>query len=132
MKRDDFVKILSETVEETKWLFSRKNKSYGAEDDVFYNFRTTARRVIKGQYEDEHEDMLRVLCCYVDKHWVAICNRGLSDPEFSERCQDIINYMFIALALHSEWRGLDQEECFSCKHEDNCTGPCNFEPKEGC
>ncbi len=80
-------------------MFAAKNHSYGADDDVFYNFRETARRVMRGQFPSEAEDMFRVLAAYVDKHWVALCNRGLEDPDFEERCRDIAIYMLIAIAL---------------------------------
>jgi len=45
--------------------------------------------------------MFKVLACYVDKHWVALCNKGLRDPEFIERCQDIIVYMLLAITMHN-------------------------------
>lgn len=102
MKREEFQKTLSEAVKGIEKLFSYKNKSYGAEEDVFHNFRATAKRVIKGQYDNEYEDMFRVLACYVDKHWIALCNRGLQDPEFEERCWDIITYMLLAISLYNE------------------------------
>jgi len=134
MKREDFQKALSETAKEIEKLFTYKNNSYGMEDDVFHNFRTTARRVIKAHYDDEHEDMFRVLACYVDKHWVALCNRGLHEPEFVERCRDIITYMLIAVGMYNEWQNLDQEECCTCKYENTCcqyNDFCKWEPKEG-
>lgn len=68
MKRSDFQKVLTETAREIENLFARKNKSYGVEEDLFHNFRNTAERVVKGRYEDLHEDMFRVLAVYVDKH----------------------------------------------------------------
>lgn len=109
MKREDFRKTISETTKRIEKLFAYKNKSYGMEDDVFYNFRASAGRVIKAQYDDAYEDMFRVLACYVDKHWVALCNKGLQDSEFEERCLDIINYMLLAIALHGERAGADRE-----------------------
>ena len=95
MKREDFLKVLSETTEHIEKLFTYKNKSYGTDKDLFHNFRSTATRVL------QNEDMFKVLACYVDKHWVALCNKGLRDPEFIERCQDIIVYMLLAITMHN-------------------------------
>lgn len=95
MKRQDFMTILDELGEEIKELFICKNKSYGVEDDLHHNFRETARRVLSGQ-----KDIFKVLACYVDKHWVALCNRGLQDPEFESRCMDIIVYMVLAITMN--------------------------------
>ncbi len=105
MKRDDFKPVLNEVVENIEDLFTYKNKSYGVEDDLFHNFRSTAKRVLPGQFDTDHEDMFRVLACYVDKHWVALCNRGLADAEFEERCKDIIVYMMLAIAMHRDREG---------------------------
>lgn len=102
MKRQDFLPVLDELFKEIKNLFLTKNQSYGVEDELFFNFRSTAQRVLPGQYESLHENMFRVLAVYVDKHWVALCNRGLQDPEFEERCRDIITYMALAIALYRE------------------------------
>ena len=88
MKREDFLKVLSETTEHIEKLFTYKNKSYGTDDDLFHNCRSTATRVL------QNEDMFKVLACDVDKHWVALCNKGLPGPRvYKERCQDIIIYM---------------------------------------
>lgn len=104
MKRQDFITILNELETEIKGLFMYKNQSYGANDDLHYNFRETARRVLSGQ-----KDMFKVLACYVDKHWVALCNRGLQDPEFESRCIDIIVYMVLAIALYRDSGAIQHE-----------------------
>ncbi|HPZ83310.1 MAG TPA: hypothetical protein PL064_07735 [Thermogutta sp.] len=77
-------------------LFSRKNKSYGRNADLFHNFRETARRI---EGNTDRGAMFKVLATYVDKHWVALCNRGLDDPECEERLRDIIVYCLLALCL---------------------------------
>jgi hypothetical protein len=97
MTRDDFLPLWADVADKIAVLFATKNKSYGASEDLFHNFRATAKRVLPGQ--NEQEAMFQVLACYVDKHWVALCNRGLADPEFEERCKDIIVYMALALAM---------------------------------
>ncbi len=77
-------------------LFIRKNKSYGRDADLFHNFRETARRI---EGNTDRGAMFKVLATYVDKHWVALCNRGLDDPECEERLRDIIVYCLLALCL---------------------------------
>lgn len=105
MTRTEFVGMLDGLFAEMKALFEQKNESYGADDDLFYNFRETARRVIRGAFVDQHEDMFSVLACYIDKHWVALCNRGLADPEFEQRFKDIIVYSLMAIAMKREKEG---------------------------
>lgn len=77
--------------------FSYKNKSYGANEDAFHNFRSTAIRV---HGNDSADNMLKTLLTYKDKHDVAIANRGLDDQEFVERCRDIAVYSLIAIGMH--------------------------------
>lgn len=97
MTRQEFVEqVLEPSLEEIKELFSLKNKSYGIEDDAFHNFRSTALRV---HGTDDHETMFRVLYCYMDKHLVALANKGLSDDEYESRLKDIIVYCLLAIAL---------------------------------
>lgn len=110
MKREEFQPIWDELASEIMNLFFLKNQSYGADDDLHHNFRQTARRILSGQYESEQEDMFRVLACYVDKHWIALCNRGLQDPEFESRCKDIIVYMALAIALYKEQERVTNHE----------------------
>lgn len=80
-------------------LFSRKNKCYGRDADLFHNFRETARRI---EGNTDRPAMFKVLATYVDKHWVALCNCGLDDPEYEERLRDIIVYCLLALCLMEE------------------------------
>ena len=103
MTRADFYLIMDEIIEKIKKLFSTKNDSYGQEEDLFHNFRRTAERVLPGQFENEYEDMYRVMLTYQDKHRVALANRGLEEPEFEERCLDEIVYTLLAIALHREY-----------------------------
>jgi hypothetical protein len=100
--RLEFSELLDKLLDQIRDLFSTKNQSYGAGGDVFHNFRNTARRVLPQQFESEHEEMFRVLAVYADKHWVALCNKGLSDSEFEERCKDIMVYMTLAIAMKKD------------------------------
>ncbi len=102
MTRQEFVeKVLEPSLKEIQELFSLKNKSYGIEDDAFHNFRSTALRV---HGTDDHEIMFRVLYCYMDKHLVALANRGMDDPECESRLRDIIVYCLIGLAMVKEYK----------------------------
>lgn len=96
MTREDLVKLVESEVASIVDLFKRKNESYGDDTNAFYNFEETAREVLKS---DSPNAALRVLLAYVHKHFLALCNRGLDDPEFDQRCRDIIVYMLIALAM---------------------------------
>lgn len=105
MTRSEFLTLLDEILQKVRDKFIEKNVSYGAEEDVFHNFRSTARRVIPGQFVDEYEDMYRVLLCYQDKHRVALASLGLEEPEFEERVIDDIVYDVIAIAMKREKGG---------------------------
>lgn len=77
-------------------LFECKNKSYGADVDAFYNFRETARRLFgKGDLKFAFD----VLCILADKHWIALMNCGLGDPEAEDRLRDIAIYALIGLGM---------------------------------
>jgi len=45
MKSDELLKIMDSEFADIKELFAKKNVSYGAKDDTFYNFRQTAVRM---------------------------------------------------------------------------------------
>jgi hypothetical protein len=103
MTRSEFYPIVEEVLEKVKVLFSQKNKSYGQDQDLFHNFRSTAKRVMQAKFDSEYEDMYRVMLIYQDKHRVALANLGLEEPEFEERCLDEIVYTLLAIALHREY-----------------------------
>jgi hypothetical protein len=103
MTRDDFYPLMAEMLDNVKKKFNQKNKSYGQESDLFYNFRRTAKRVMQAKFDSEYEDMYRVMLAYQDKHRVALANLGLDEPEFEERCLDEIVYTLLAIALHREY-----------------------------
>jgi hypothetical protein len=108
MTRSDFYPLLDEIYEKVKEKFAGKNASYGQEQDLFYNFRQTAKRTMQAQFSSEYEDMYRVMLAYQDKHRVALANRGLDEPEFEERCIDEIVYTLLAIALHREYERRDE------------------------
>ncbi len=99
MKRNEFIAILDREQEIIKALFTRKSGSYGAEDEVFYNFKETARRVFGST---KHEDMWKTIHVYMDKHMVAL-TKGIGEPEFCERLRDIIVYSLLGIGLWEEY-----------------------------
>lgn len=109
MTRSEFYPIVEEVLEKVKVLFSQKNKSYGQDQDLFHNFRSTAKRVMQAKFDSEYEDMYRVMLAYQDKHRVALANLGLEEPEFEERCLDEIVYTLLAIALHREYESSRRE-----------------------
>lgn len=104
MDRKGFTEMLEPQLDSIRELFTLKNVSYGIEDDVFHNFRNTALRVFG---TDDHETMFRVLLTYMDKHLVALANKGIKEKEYESRLQDIIVYSLLAIALG---RDLAQED----------------------
>lgn len=99
IKRDEFIQILDRELERVKELFKTKNKSYGSNDEVFHNFKETARRVYGDMF---HEAMWTVILTYMDKHMVALA-KGIQEEEFVERLRDIIVYSLLAIGLREEW-----------------------------
>ena len=94
-------------------LFQFKNVSYGSETDLFHNFRNTAKRVFK---DDSYDGMYKSLLTYMDKHLVALANKGLQDKEFIERNRDIIVYCLLAMAMYQD------REDNKPKKEKQCPG----------
>lgn len=99
--RTEFIASMHKTLDEVKQVFDYKNTSYGKDDDPFHNFRQSAIRVFG---EGTPENMFTVLLTLVDKHLVALANKGLSDKEFAERIKDVIVYSSIALGIYEEWK----------------------------
>ena len=67
--RDYLVRFIANKLNEIKTLFERKNGAYGAEDDVFWNFRQTALRKFGSALPPAMFDVAYILA---DKHWVAL------------------------------------------------------------
>ncbi|BCV23276.1 hypothetical protein [Gelria sp. Kuro-4] len=99
MTRDEFLTFLDAKLQEIRDKFNRKNDSYGVRDDVFHNFRETARRIYSSEGS---EAMFRVLLTLEDKHTVSLCKNGLADPEVEDRLEDRVVYNLIALAMCKE------------------------------
>lgn len=99
MDRSDLLPIIDSNFEDIKSLFTIKNASYGSDNDLFHNFRNTALRVNK---DNGYESMFKVLLTYMDKHLVALANKGIDEREFESRFQDVIVYSLIAIAMKRE------------------------------
>ena len=104
-RRSDFVLFIRDKFEEIERLFDRKNKGYGATDDLFWNFRQTAERLYPEMYAKEpFAAMFLVAETLVDKHNVALA-KGLAVSECEERLLDRIVYSLLQLKMvyeHSE------------------------------
>ena len=125
MTRDDFYPLMAEMLDNVKKKFTEKNESYGQEEDLFHNFRGTAKRVMQAKFDSEYEDMYRVMLAYQDKHRVALANLGLDEPEFEERCLDEIVYTLLAIALHREYESSRREHEMSHREYEKKV----FEPR---
>ena len=100
MNRETFVpNIVEPEFKKILDLFQFKNVSYGSGTDLFHNFRNTAKRVFK---DDSYDGMYKSLLTYMDKHLVALANKGLQDKEFIERNRDIIVYCLLAMAMYQD------------------------------
>lgn len=89
--KDEYASIIS--------LYELKNFAYGNDDNAFHNFTETARRVFNNP---DLRLAFRVLLILMDKHLVALANRGLDDPEVVERLRDVAVYSLIGLAMAQE------------------------------
>ena len=98
-KRADFVLFIQDKFEEFRKLFARKNKGYGTNDDLFWNFRQTAERLYPNMYEqDPYAAMFLVAETLVDKHNVALA-KGIAVSECEERLLDRIVYSLLQLKI---------------------------------
>ena len=104
-RRSDFVLFIRDKFEEIEKLFVRKNAGYGAQQDLFWNFRQTAERLYPEMYAKEpYAAMFLVAETLVDKHNVALA-KGLAVSECDERLMDRIVYSLLQLKMvyeHSE------------------------------
>ena len=116
MKNDELLKIMDSEFEDIKILFAKKNVSYGAEDDTFYNFRQTAMRMNPATDELAtaiYDQMFAVAETLVDKHNVALA-KGIHVNECRERLRDRIVYSLIEIAMIDEmieqWKEFEEVE----------------------
>ena len=104
-RRSDFVLFIRDKFGEIERLFDRKNAGYGATNDLFWNFRQTAKRLYPEMYDKEpFAAMFLVAETLVDKHNVALA-KGLEVSECDERLMDRIVYSLLQLEMvyeHSE------------------------------
>ena len=104
-RRSDFVLFIRDKFEEIEKLFVRKNAGYGAQQDLFWNFRQTAKRLYPEMYAKEpFTAMFLVAETLVDKHNVALA-KGIEVSECDERLIDRIVYSLLQLKMvyeHSE------------------------------
>ena len=104
-RRSDFVLFIRDKFEEIERLFDRKNKGYGATEDLLWNFRQTAARLYPDRYAKEpFAAMFLVAETLVDKHNVALA-KGIEVSECEERLLDRIVYSLLQLKMvyeHSE------------------------------
>lgn len=102
MKRENFLELLDQEYNQIRDLFTIRNKSYGADDDLFYNFRETAERMLPELYRSNpYEAMYKVLMILLDKHMVAL-TKGLTVNEFQDRSRDVIVYTLIAKCMEAD------------------------------
>ena len=104
-RRSDFVLFIRDKFEEIEKLFVTKNAGYGAQHDLFWNFRQTAERLYPDLYGKEPlSAMFLVAETLVDKHNVALA-KGIEVSECEQRLLDRIVYSLLQLKMvyeHSE------------------------------
>lgn len=96
MTRQELYNALKRYTAEILQKFQEKNRSYGKDDDAFYNFRQIARHIWNSQNPC---DIFRVLLILMDKHFCALAQNSLQDKEVRERLMDMAVYSLIALAM---------------------------------
>lgn len=126
MNREQFTTMLDSEFGRIKDLFALRNESYGSQDDLFYNFRETARRELPEEYrQNEPAAMFKVAEILLDKHNTALA-KGIAVNEVRERLQDRIVYSLLQIAMvddmakqepgnRSEWNG----RCDCCNSDEN-------------
>jgi hypothetical protein len=106
MTRKELTSFIERECQQIINLFEKKNSSYGAEHNAFHNFIEAARRVLWVNVSENYwnpDDVLRTLLIYINKHMIALENRGMQDPEAQERFRDIAVYALIGAALIAEF-----------------------------
>jgi hypothetical protein len=94
--RTEFLERLDKEFQRIREIFTERNKSYGKDEDLFHNFRQSA---IRHFGDDSSENMFKVAEILVDKHNVALANKGANDPVCDERPSDRIVYSLIEKAM---------------------------------
>ena len=105
-------------------LFSKKNEQYGSEDALM-NFREMIPtiRLTTGIDKSDMDCMYIANEVLADKHRVTMLSKGLSDPNFEERCLDRICYLSIALAMHREMVAAGKRGEFDLVIDPFCNSP---------
>ena len=105
-------------------LFSNKNEQYGSEDALM-NFREMIPtiRLTTGTTQSDMDCMYIANEVLADKHRVTMLSKGLSDPNFEERCLDRICYLSIALAMHREMVAAGKRGEFDLVIDPFCNSP---------
>ncbi len=97
----EFAGFAEGKLKEVMEIFKQKNKSYGQDNNAFFNFRSSALRVFG---DCTYESMFKVLITYMDKHLVALANKGIHEPEYESRLKDVIVYCLLAIGLEAEYQ----------------------------
>ncbi len=95
----EFIHFINHALNNDRVKFAAKNLSYGQADDVLHNFRETARRVFG---RADAESMFRVWLVLIDKHMVALANKGVADHEARDRLGDLRIYSLLGEAILCE------------------------------
>lgn len=116
MNNEELSKLMDSEFDTIKKLFAKKNESYGASEDTFYNFRQTAIRLHPTTLEtitSIYGKMFLVAETLVDKHNVALA-KGIHVSECRERLRDRIVYSLIEIAMIDEmieqWKIYEEAE----------------------
>jgi len=99
MTRQEFKKLMSETLNDIIDLFDKKQKSYGEDDDVLKTIKNVARRVFG---DETPESQFFVAMILLDKHLASIAEKGLQLEDLRERLTDAIIYLLFVLAIDKE------------------------------
>ena len=149
MNTYEFLKMAEKEVADSLNIIRKKGESYGAAEDVFFNFRQTAARLFPEMHI--HEGMFLVAEILKDKHSVALA-KGMYVNECRERLLDNMNYTLFQLAMIAEAEQIEEfntkerelieqglqevaqkkapvimHSCSNCKFEKypSCNRPCN-------
>jgi hypothetical protein len=100
--RKELIEYFKEEINNILDLVQYKNGNYGDNEDAFFNFRNSARRI---ENDISPNSMYKMLMTYMDKHLCALAKNKMDDSEFVERNRDVIVYSLIAIAMK---RSLDK------------------------
>lgn len=105
MNTYEFLKMAEKEVADSLAIIRKKGESYGAAEDVFFNFRQTAARMFPEM--PIHEGMFLVAEILKDKHSVALA-KGMYVNECRERLLDNLNYTLFQLAMIAEAEQMEE------------------------